>query len=94
MITEKPARLCRSSDCGLSHSAAACVQGMNRFQPFICIDPQEDKQPGTRDAEELIEVQRYTVTELKQLLVGGNMLLPSVATCYMALDTLREQKLL
>ena len=60
-----------------------------------CIDHlQVDEQPGDRDAEELIEVRRCDVAELKQVLVSGNMLLPSVATCYMALDKLREQKLL
>ena len=51
---------------------------------------QADETPGTRDAEELIEVQRYSVPDLQELMVSGHMLLPSVATCFMALDRLRR----
>ena len=38
-------------------------------------------------------MQRFSVEELRLLVASGDMLLPSVATCYMALDVLRERKL-
>ena len=96
-----------------------CRRCRNRFQSFLCIDPQVcdssdiqqpmhacmlngierllkqvDQNPGSREAEELIEVQRLDIPELQKLMVSGNMLLPSVATCFMGLDNLRSQGLL
>jgi len=46
-----------------------------------------------RDAEELIEVHRVGLPELAALIAGGDMLLPSVATCFLALERLRAQGL-
>ena len=51
---------------------------------------QTDADPGARDAEELIEVQRCSIPDLQALLVSGNMLLPSVATCFISLERLRQ----
>eukprot|EP00775_Hariotina_reticulata_P009708 gene9708-9867_t len=62
---------------------------MNRFVPFLVIDPQPDPNPGSRDAEEAsMEVLRVSVSEFRQLMVSGEMLLPSITTAYMALDKL------
>ena len=54
---------------------------------------QADGAPGARDAEELIEVHRLGLPELAALMAGGDMLLPSVATCFLALERLRAQGL-
>lgn len=51
---------------------------------------QADSAPGARDLEEFIEVHRMGLPELRRIMVGGDMLLPSVATCFLALDRLRE----
>eukprot|EP00879_Flechtneria_rotunda_P017704 GHRR01018557.1.p1 GENE.GHRR01018557.1~~GHRR01018557.1.p1 ORF type:complete len:205 (+),score=42.12 GHRR01018557.1:1046-1660(+) len=64
---------------------------MNRFVPFMVIDPQPDPDPGSRDAEEVhMEVQRVTLHELRALMGSGKMLLPSMTTAYMALDQLQQ----
>lgn len=60
----------------------------NRFVPFLVIDPQLDHTPGSRDAEEVIEICRITIDELRELLVSGDMLLPSITTSYIALQHL------
>jgi len=62
----------------------------NRFSPYLCINPQEDTAPGKRDLEELIEVHRVPLRRLRAIMTSGEMLLPSVSTCYMALEKLRE----
>ena len=49
---------------------------------------QADNAPGRRDAEEFIEVHRFAIKELRSIMVSGEMLLPSVSTCYMALERL------
>ncbi|KAI3436829.1 hypothetical protein D9Q98_006239 [Chlorella vulgaris] len=62
----------------------------NRFHAYLVIDPRPDEQPGQRDKEELIEVCRVGLPELRELMMGGEMLLPSITTCYMALERIRE----
>ena len=63
----------------------------NKFQPWLCIDPETELNPGVRDVEEaFIEVHRMSITELRKLAKSGKMLLPSVATLYWALDWLEE----
>eukprot|EP00889_Picochlorum_renovo_P007187 jgi/Picre1/34217/NNA_001691.t1 len=62
----------------------------NRFTPFIVYDPQTDEAPGSRDSEEVIEIQRMKITDIKKMLRSGNMLLPSVTTCYWAFEWLDE----
>lgn len=63
----------------------------NRFHSYVCIDPQPDPDPGARDEEEYIQVVRVSLPELRRLMVGGDMLLPSVATCFLALEVLQQQ---
>ena len=56
----------------------------NSLLPLFQVDPA----PGLRDREEVIEVHRLDLQELRQLIASGNMLLPSVCTCFMALEHL------
>lgn len=62
----------------------------NRFTPFIVVDPQQDSNPGQRDNEEFIEIVRMKINDLKKLLRSGDILLPSVTTCYWAFEWLEE----
>ncbi|KAI8466591.1 MAG: hypothetical protein J3K34DRAFT_433131 [Monoraphidium minutum] len=65
---------------------------MNRFAPFLVIQPQPDADPGSRDLEEMsMEVLRMPLDEFRALMLGGDMLLPSITTAYMAMDKLREE---
>ena len=75
-------------------SVSPC-QHFNRISSYCCC-LQVDRQTGSssRDLEEVIEVQRFSIADLRQLMVSGDMLLPSVATCFMALDRLKELDLL
>lgn len=63
----------------------------NRFTPFLALHLSADMNPGARDKEEYIEILRVGIPELKQLCRSGNMLLPSVATCYWAFDYLASK---
>ena len=56
--------------------------------------PQDDLTPGTRDAEEFITIHRVGIPELRSIMVSGDMLLPSVATCFLALERLQADDLL
>ncbi|CAI7858491.1 unnamed protein product [Closterium sp. NIES-54] len=62
----------------------------NRFTPFLVIDPQDDSDPLPRDLEEFIEVHRVPVGDLQGMALSGDMLLPSVVTCTMALQYLKD----
>ena len=55
----------------------------------MVISAQADGAPGARDLEEFIEVHLVGLPELRALMTGGDMLLPSVATCFLALERLR-----
>jgi hypothetical protein len=66
----------------------------NRFLPFIVVDAELDPRPGNRDKEEVfMEVMRVSVEEAKRLARSGEMLLPSVATIYLAIDWLESRNL-
>ena len=60
----------------------------NKFTPFIVVDPVLDENPGERDLEEFIQVVRVSIPELKKLMKSGAMMLPSVTTCYWAMEYL------
>ena len=70
--------------------SSAKLTGVVPVTPLHLAPLQADATPGARDAEELIEVQRYALAELQALMVSGHMLLPSVATCFMALEKLKN----
>ncbi|KAG2499483.1 hypothetical protein HYH03_002430 [Edaphochlamys debaryana] len=68
----------------------------NSFKPFLFIDPQPDPSGhAARDAEEhTIEVSRISISELRSLMLGGQMMLPSIFTCYLALEALDARRLI
>ncbi|RKP01381.1 hypothetical protein CXG81DRAFT_5071, partial [Caulochytrium protostelioides] len=64
--------------------------GTNRFVPYLCIDPEDDPTPYDRDAEEAdMTVVQVTIAELRQLILRGQVLLPSVQTIWCGLEWLR-----
>jgi len=63
----------------------------NRFRPYLIIDPKPDPNPGARDPEEFgIEIEKVSISELKNIMSSGQMMLPSITTCFFALDKLKE----
>jgi len=69
--------------------------GLNRMHPFLVVDPEQDLDPGARDAEEaLLETERVSVVRLQELVLGGEMLMPSVSAALHALHRLRQLGLL
>ncbi|GBF98548.1 hypothetical protein Rsub_11878 [Raphidocelis subcapitata] len=65
---------------------------VNRFRPFLVVDPVADADPGSRDLEEVtLEVLRMPLEEFRALMISGDMLLPSIATSYLAIDKLKEE---
>ncbi|KAG2441567.1 hypothetical protein HXX76_003188 [Chlamydomonas incerta] len=68
----------------------------NKFKPFLFIDPQPDPSGhAARDAEEhTIEVMRVTIPELYGIILGGQMMLPSVFAAFAALEALKSRKLI
>ena len=68
----------------------------NRFWPFLVVGSSAAARPGERDAEEKLgtmEVLRVTIPELRDIILKGRMLLPSVQASFMALERLRERGL-
>ena len=64
----------------------------NRFTPFLCVDPAADSSPGQRDAEEHIELLPPTpLAELRLAMAAGELLPPSLQTCFSALEWLAKQ---
>lgn len=67
----------------------------NRFYPFVVIDPYVDSSPLPRDEEEYILIERdISLERMKELILKGEMMLPSVQTCLMALNFLKENNYL
>lgn len=65
----------------------------NAFTPFLCIGPEPHANAKPRDWVESVSGQRVecvSVARFRELIAGGKLLLPSIATGYMALDKLRE----
>lgn len=69
--------------------------GRNKFVPYLCLNPVNDDTPMERDFEEKIDIIRdVTIEQLKKFITRGEMMLPSVQTCWMALEYLKENNLL
>ena len=64
---------------------------MNRFIPFICIDPGVTSDEDLRDEEEFILTQDVSLQEFKSLMLRGEMMLPSVQCGIMALDYIERK---
>jgi hypothetical protein len=73
----------------MAAEAVYCTGGNLPPRQDICVAcVQADSMPGSRDAEEFIEVHRVGVPELRHLLTHADVLLPTMTTCYMALERL------
>lgn len=66
---------------------------LNRFTPFLVIDAEIDEQPRNKDAEEIIEVHKVCLEDLHNIMVSGQLQLPSLATCYLAFERLKSMGL-
>lgn len=66
----------------------------NRFTPFLVIDPEHDTNPHPRDLEEFINLQKVDIPTLKKIMFGGDMMLPSIVSCGMALEYLESHNYL
>ncbi|KAI8149086.1 hypothetical protein BJV82DRAFT_574372 [Fennellomyces sp. T-0311] len=68
--------------------------GVNRFVPYLCIDPEQDPEPLPRDNEEWMEViNDVPIDEFKRFISRGECMLPSVQTAWMALEYLNSHNL-
>lgn len=64
----------------------------NAFTPFLCIDATRHHTPKPRDWVEIVSgqnVERVSVVRFVEMLAEGSLLLPAIATGYMALAKLR-----
>ena len=64
----------------------------NAFEPFLCVGPTPHPAPPARDGEEEaagIEAVRVPLREFRRLAASGEMLLPSVATGWIAIERLK-----
>lgn len=67
--------------------------GKNRFVPYLCIDPSKDKNPKERDHEEYMEIEHHvTLSDMKEFIMQGEVMLPSVQTAWMAMNYLEKHK--
>ncbi|KAI8812132.1 hypothetical protein BJ742DRAFT_794921 [Cladochytrium replicatum] len=65
--------------------------GRNKFIPFLVLDAESDENPGQRDDEELIEVvSDVSMERLKEIMLKGELMLPSVQTIVMGVDWLKR----
>ena len=55
---------------------------------------QADAAPGERDEQECIEVHTVGLPQLREIMHSGDMLLPSMTTCFLALAQLQQEGLL
>lgn len=68
---------------------------MNRYTPFLAVEPLADAQPGPRDAEEaLLSTHVVPLWRLEELLYGGDVVPHSVITAHLALRELKARGLL
>ncbi|ORZ03479.1 hypothetical protein BCR43DRAFT_52313 [Syncephalastrum racemosum] len=68
--------------------------GLNRFVPYLCLDPQVDPTPMARDHEEYMEVvPEVSIADFKRFILQGKVLLPSVQTAWMAFEYLARNGL-
>ena len=65
----------------------------NTFIPYVCIDPVASFQ-GKRDMEECIEFKDVSIKEFMEIILKGEMMLPSVQTGLMAIDYLKRNQYL
>ena len=71
-----------------------CHAGSHPHPPVPHHSLQPDTAPGSRDAEERIELARVDVATLPALLASEGLLPPAAVTAWLATDRLRELGLL
>ena len=65
----------------------------NAFTPYLCVDPEAHGAPKSRDWVETVSgqrVERVDMDEFVAMLTEGRLLLPSIATGFMAIARLRQ----
>eukprot|EP00199_Chlamydomonas_sp_CCMP681_P006414 CAMPEP_0119104482 /NCGR_PEP_ID=MMETSP1180-20130426/2684_1 /TAXON_ID=3052 ORGANISM="Chlamydomonas cf sp, Strain CCMP681" /NCGR_SAMPLE_ID=MMETSP1180 /ASSEMBLY_ACC=CAM_ASM_000741 /LENGTH=212 /DNA_ID=CAMNT_0007089253 /DNA_START=152 /DNA_END=790 /DNA_ORIENTATION=- len=65
----------------------------NRTFSFLVIDPEVDPAPKAQDMEEYIEVVRVSLTQLRELMDTGELVMPQYLTCKLALEHLTARGL-
>ncbi|RUS19782.1 hypothetical protein BC937DRAFT_86917 [Endogone sp. FLAS-F59071] len=66
--------------------------GRNRFIPYLVLDPIVDSAPLARDVEEYMEVRSgVPISKFREMVMRGEVLLPSVQTGWMAIEWLRKE---
>eukprot|EP00898_Chlorokybus_atmophyticus_P008352 jgi/Chlat1/8518/Chrsp80S00641 len=84
---------CTSQHVGLTFSSTVPQTTPQQQMPALL--RQDDEAPAARDGEEGgMEIVEVPLSELPALLYGGSMLLPSLATCTLALHRLEAMKLI
>lgn len=69
--------------------------GVNRFVPYLCLDPEDDPEPRARDNEECMQVIKdVSIADLKKFITLGQAMLPTVQTAWMALEYLATHGML
>ncbi|KAJ8663803.1 hypothetical protein O0I10_000077 [Lichtheimia ornata] len=69
--------------------------GVNRFVPYLCLDPEDDPEPRARDNEECMQVIKdVPIADLKKFITLGQAMLPTVQTAWMALEYLATHRML
>ena len=61
--------------------------------PYLCLNPIADPNPLERDAEEDIQWMDISLLHLNELILKGEMSLPAVQTCLMAIQKLKAMGL-
>uniref|UniRef100_A0A7S0BEA1 Uncharacterized protein n=1 Tax=Rhodosorus marinus TaxID=101924 RepID=A0A7S0BEA1_9RHOD len=74
-----------------------CLQMQHKYQReriymYLCVDEEEDENPGNRDSEEVdLHVERgVPVQEVKELLLTGTFQSNNMAAAYLALEVLTK----
>ncbi|KAI8976127.1 hypothetical protein BDB01DRAFT_367634 [Pilobolus umbonatus] len=69
--------------------------GRNRFVPYLCLNPTIDNHPKLRDEEEYMEIEHnIRLSDLKDFIMQGEVMLPSVQTAWMAMHYLENHQLI
>lgn len=68
---------------------AADKYSRNRYSLFLALDPVEVACPAAADADEVITVHRGSLADVRRMILGGEMSLPSAFVGLAALDYLR-----
>lgn len=75
-----------------SNGIAELKWSSNLFHPYLVLDPIHDPKPGKQDAEEYIKIHRHVpIRQLRDWILAGEVMLPSVQAAVMAIACLRQR---